>query len=373
MTVSAPYGEAGRLLVAALAGGEQDLRELTRRGDLRALIETSRIAPALALRAAVIGLAAKETDLWHRWLMEATSHGLLLRHSLAGIVAALGRAGIAWAPLKGLGLSPHVYAAWEERPTGDIDVLVGAADFERARAALREVGWGEAGTGAAEEDEAFLRDEGYNWKAVDTHGVALELHFRLWGCAPEGLGAAVLARAAPDPAGGPTARRLRLADAYTVAAVHWWTTPAVRPFVFLWDLHRIAAAGDARFAADVLMQVRRWGLDLFVAPLAAAVAALWDDAPNRAIAAGASEELRRPERVAARRIARAGVEGAGLEIVSLARLLAGRSSRMGWKAPWRRVWPHPAVLRQKTPAEWGWAHRRAWFAARRLGLVRRPD
>jgi hypothetical protein len=370
MTPPTPYGEAGRLLVAALEGGEGELRELMRRSDLRGLVELSRVGPALALRAAVIGLAGHEAAIWHRWLMEATSHGLLLRHSLAGIAGALGREGIAWAPMKGLGLSPHVYAGWEERPTGDIDVLVAAPAFERARAVLRGVGWTEAEPGTADEDEAFLQDEGYNWKASDPTGALLELHFRLWGCAPEGLGAAVLTRAGADPAAGSTARRLRLADAYALAAVHWWTTPAVRPFGFLWDLRRIAAAGDARFAADVLAQVQRWGLQLFVAPLAAAVAALWDDAPNRAIAAGASPGLRRPERIALRRIGREGVERAGLETVSLARLLAGRSSRMGWKAAWRRVWPHPAVLRMKTPEEWGWARRRVWFAARRLRLIR---
>ncbi len=50
--------------------------------------------------------------------------------------------------------------------------------------------------------------------------------------------------------------------------------------------HAIAAAADERLAADVLSQVRRWGLQLFVAPVAAAVAGLWGDAGNRAIAAG---------------------------------------------------------------------------------------
>jgi hypothetical protein len=370
MTPPTPYGEAGRLLAAAVEGGEEELRELARRGDLRALIELSRVGPALALRAAVIGLAGREVDGWHRRLMEATSHGLLLRRSLAGIAAALGREGIAWAPMKGLGLSPHVFPEWEERPTGDIDVLVAAPEFERARAVLRAAGWGEAEPGAGGDDEAFLLDEGYNWKAVDAAGAMLELHFRLWGCAPEGLAEAVLTRAAPDPGAGPTARRLRLADAWVLAAVHWWTTPAVRPFGFLWDLRRIAAAGDARLAAEVLTQVRRWGLHLFAAPLAATVAALWDAAPGRAIAEGARQGLRRPERIALRRIERAGVERAGLEVVSLARLLAGRSSRMGWRAVWRQVWPHPAVLRMKTPGEWGWGRRRAWFAARRLRLIK---
>ena len=368
-----PYGDAGPLIAAALGGGEAELQVLARRPDLRALVITSRVAPALALRAALIGLSGREIEAWHVELVTATTRGLMLRHALAGIAAAFAREQVPWAPLKGLGLSPHVYAAWEERPAGDIDVLIGAQDFERARAALRAIGWTESAGAADPSDEAFLRDEGYNWKAVEPGGAQLELHFRLWGCAPDGLAASVLTRAAPDPAAGATARRLRLADAWVVAAIHWWTTVPVRPLVYLWDLHRVAGAGDDRLASDVLGQVRRWGLELFAAPVAAAVAELWDDQAHRTIAAGARAAMRRPEQMALERIERASVERAGLELVSLARLLAGRRSRMGWKAAWRRVWPHPAVLRLKTPAEWGWARRRAWFAASRLGLVRRAD
>jgi hypothetical protein len=372
MAPALPYGDAGRTLAAAIEGGEAELREVLRRGDLRGMVEASRLAPALALRAAVIGLVGREVEAWHRELMAATSHGLLVRRSFEGVAAALGGQGIPWAPIKGLGLSPHVYRAWEERPTGDIDVLVAADDLDRARAALRAAGWAGQAGGCPEADESFLRSEGYNWKAVDAAGVLLELHFRLWGCAPERLGGFVLTRAAADPEAGAPARRLRLADAWALAAVHWWTIPPPRPLLFLWDLRRIAAAaagGESRFVADVLLLVERWGLHLFAAPVAASAAALWDDAANRAIAAGAAAGLRRAERGALRHIERAGVERAGLESISLARLLAGRASRMGWMAVWRRVWPHPAVLRQKTPAEWSWARRRAWFAARRLRLI----
>ena len=364
----------GRLVVAALGGGDKELRELARRADLRAAVVASRVAPALALRAAVVGLAGREVEAWHAELVDATTRGLMLRHALAGIAAALGRERIAWAPIKGLGLSPHVYAGWEERPTGDVDVLIAPADLDRARAALRAIGWADLGDIAGSDeatDEAFLRTEGYNWKAAEPGGLPLELHFRLWGCAPEGLGASVLTRAVADPEAGETARRLRLEDAWVLHAVHWWTTLPVRPLLYLWDLRRITEAAGDRFAADVTTQVRRWGLQLFVAPVAAAVGALWDDAANRAIATAARAGLRRAELAALARIERAGVEAAGLETVSLARLLAWRDSRMGWKAAWRRVWPHPAVLRQKTPAEWTWLHRRAWFAARRLRLIGR--
>lgn len=357
-----------KLLAAALAGDRRALGELAFRDDLRGAVGGARIAPALALHAAALGVGGPEVPLWHSELMAGTSHGLLLRHSLTGIGRLLGREGITWAPFKGLGLTPHVYPEWGERPTGDIDILVGSGDYERARRALGGDGWRDLVevTGADE----FVGDEGYNWQATNDDGVALELHFRLWGCAPEGLAAAVMSRWQPDAENGPTARRLQLADAYLLAAVHWWTVPPPRLLIHLWDLHRIATAGGAEVVDGVLAETRRWGLELFVAPVAAAVAGLWGDEANGAIAAGARAGLRAPERLAARRIERAGIDAAGLEVVSLARLLARRDSRMGWKAVWRRVWPHPAVLRMKTPETWGWARRRAWFAAKRLGLHR---
>jgi hypothetical protein len=357
-----------KLLAAALAGDRRALGELAFREDLRGAVAGGRIAPALALRAAEVGVGGPEVAVWHGELMAATSHGLLLRHSLIGIARVLGREGIAWAPFKGLGLSPHVYPQWDERPTGDIDVLVAGGDYERARLALAEAGWRDATD--VDGADAFVEDEGYNWQATNDNGVPLELHFRLWGCAPEGLAAAVLERSQADGEAEPTGRRLQLADAYVLAAVHWWTVPPPRLLIHLWDLHRIAAAAGAGMVESVLAETRRWGLQLFVAPVAAAVADLWDDDANRAIAAGAGAGVRLAERLALRLIGRAGVDGAGLEIVSLARLFARRESRMGWKAAWRRVWPHPAVLRMKTPATWGWARRRAWFAAKRLGLVK---
>jgi hypothetical protein len=360
--------DVARTLAAALAGDRRALAEVAGSEELRPAVARARIASALALRAAELGVGGPEVEGWRRELMRATSLGLLLRHSLAGIAATLGRAGIAWAPLKGLGLAPHVYPRWEERPTLDVDVLVGYEEFAPARAALAAAGWRDAA--AVEGGDEFLADEGYNWKAADAADVPLELHFRLWGCAPEGLAAAIASRWEADPGAGTTARRLRLADAYLIGAVHWWTAARPRPLLYLWDLRRIAVAAPDGFTDEVLGEVRRWGLELLVVPVAAAAAALWDDGRNRAIAAGARAGLRSAERLMLRRIVSAGAENAGLEAVALARLLARRESRMGWRAAWRRVWPHPAVLREKTPEAWSWARRRAWFAAHRLGLIK---
>jgi hypothetical protein len=245
-----PYGEAGRLVAAAIEGGEAELREVLRRGDLRGMVEASRVAPALALRAAEAGVGGPEVDAWRCALVEANARGQVLRHSLAEIAAVLGRGRIVWAPIKGLGLPPSVYPLWDERPTGDIDVLIAAPDLAAAQAGLRGMGWTDAQLGADEGD--FLADEGYNWKALSQNGSLLELHYSLWGLAPDGLAGAMLARSTPEPAAGETARALALSDVYVMAAVHLWTHPLPRPLLYLWDLHRIAGAGGPGLSETVV-------------------------------------------------------------------------------------------------------------------------
>jgi len=371
MGVTTPYGDAGRVIVAALGGGDAELRELARRSDLREIVRAGRVGAALALRAAVVGLAGREVEDWHAQLVEATARGPALRRALAVTATGLAAERITWAPIGVLGLSPHAYSGWEERPTHTIEVLIAEVDLARARAALQALGWIDAEPGAPEPDPSFLRTEGYRWRAVDASAVPLDLYFRLWSCAPSGLAGALLTRAEADPKVGPTARRLRLADSWVLRAIEWWTMPAVRPLQHLWDLHRIAAAAGDRLANDVTTLVRRWGLHLFAAPLAEACGALWGLDAYRTVGEVAAAGMRRPERWALGVIERLGVEHAGLEMVSLARLLSERRSRLGPRALWRRVWPHPAVLRRQSPPEWRWLRRRAWFVARQLGLIGR--
>ena len=356
-------------MAAAVWGDRKALGELASRPDRRAAVAIARVAPALALRANELGVAGFEVEGWRAELRNAATAGLVLRHELAGIAAALAGVGVAWAPLKGLGLPASVYPRWEERPTSDIDVLIAEQDVAATQTALRDAGWRDAQVGDDADD--FLAGEGYNWKALSPGGVLLELHYRLWGLAQDGLAEAVLARSTPDHAAGATARALTLPDVYVVAAVHLWTHPVPRPLLYWWDLHRIAEAGGPQLAEVVIDEARRWGLQLLVGAAAEAAAGFWDEAANARIAAELIGELRLAERRALARIRSVGVGVARLEPIQLARLLARRPSRMGWLAAWRRVWPHPAVLQAKTPPEWSWLRRRAWFAAWRLGLVRR--
>ncbi len=63
------------------------------------------------------------------------------------------------------------------------------------------------------------------------------------------------------------------------------------------------------------------------------------------------------------------MESLTLNRMYLARLLSGRPSRMGWRAPWRQVWPHPGTVERATPASWpGWG-RRCYLMLQNLGLA----
>ena len=50
----------------------------------------------------------------------------------------------------------------------------------------------------------------------------------------------------------------------------------------------------------------------------------------------------------------------------LARLLSGRASRAGWRSLPRRIWAHPGIVEQTTPAHWIWPARRIAHLMRTL-------
>jgi len=373
-SVSAPLvralGSRSASLASALAGDREALLDLLRCERAADLLVADRLAPALAVRCAELGLEGPNLQSWKRQLYASAGIETVFEGIVHRLGETLGQAGIAWAPVKGMGLIGTVYRSPGERPTGDVDILVSASNLEAAVAALARDGWQSVAEG--ELAWRYLHAEGYAWQATRSEGVLLELHFRLWGSVPEALGEAVLARAFPDPALGPTARRLRLADAYVLAAVHTWLTPAPRPLVCWWDLQRIVEAGNADLADTVIEQARTWGLELFVGPCAAIAAGLWGHETNHRVA-GLLEELRAPEAVALRLVRHLGPDRVPLGALILARLLAGRPSRAGWRSVYRQVWAHPGVVAMSTPGSWGWPARRLTHVLRcvKLGLLAR--
>lgn len=273
--------------------------------------------------------------------------------------AALGDAGVPWVLIKGCDLAFRVYERPEERPFGDIDLLVAEDDYPRAKAALAAAGWGAFFAG--ERSESYFLEEGYAWALVDSAGLLVEVHLRLWGLVPAGLAPALLAVAAPDPSLGITGRRLPLAHAWLLAAVHGWLNPPPRPLISWWDLERIGAADPGiAIAAAALAEV--WDLQLPAGLAAAQAAELWGSEPNRAIAERLLGGLRLPERLIARHTP-------SLRAIVLARLLSGRASRAGWRSLPRQVWAHPGVVEQETLPDRPWAARRITHVLRALRVL----
>jgi hypothetical protein len=265
-------------------------------------------------------------------------------------------------PIKGCDVGARVYEHPEERPVGDVDLLVAEADFPRARDALTASGWRPFFAG--ERAERYLREEGYAWAATDAAGLLLEVHVRLWGLVPAGLASALLAAALPDPALGSTGRRLPLAGAWLLAAVHAWLNPPPRPLLSWWDLERLAAA-DPGIVDEAVRLAEAWDLQLPAGLAAAQAAELWGSEPNREIADRLLARLYLPERLAGRR-----GEAASLKAIVLARLLSGRASRAGWRSLPRQVWAHPGVVEQETPPDRSWPARRLSHVLRALRLAR---
>jgi hypothetical protein len=330
-----------------------------------ALAKLHRVGPALALRARRLGIEGPAVDSWRRSLLGVTAHRLRIEDRLAVLGTTLGVAGISWLPIKGCDLGPRVYEQPEERPVGDVDVLIAEEDYLRARRALEEAGWRSLIPGARV--DAYLLEEGYAWQAVDPTGLLLEVHHRLWGMVPPGLAPALLSAAVPDGALGPTARRLPLAHAWLVAAVHVWLNPPPRPLLAVWDLERIAAAAGPDLADEAVRLAMEWDLELPVALSAAYASGLWASDPNRRIADRLMDTLRPVERLAARRALEGGVESASLESIVLARLLSFRPSRAGWRSLVRRIWAHPGIVEMETPSGRSWPARRLSHVLKAFG------
>lgn len=342
-----------RALALALSGDPDALRSLAADPAGADLAKLHRVGPALALRARRLGVEGPAVDSWRRSLMGVAAHRLRIDEGLSSLGAVLGAAGVPWLPIKGCDLGSRVYDRPEERPAGDVDVLVAQADYLRARRALETAGWRSLASGAR--IDAYLLEEGYAWQATDPTGLLLEVHHRLWGVAPPGFGRALMEAAAPDPALGPTARRLPLTHAWLVAAVHVWLNPPPRPLLAVWDLERIAAPA---LVDDIVRLALDWDLQLPAALAAAYADGLWPSEPHRHIADRLMDSLRPAERLAARRALEAGVESTPLGSIVLARLLSFRESRAGWRSLVRRVWAHPGIVEMETPPGRSWPVRR---------------
>jgi hypothetical protein len=316
-----------RTLTDALAGEREALEALASDPAGAELAKLHRVGPALALRARRLGIEGPSAESWHRSLLGVTAHRLRIEDRLAVLGTTLGMAGVRWLPIKGCDLASRVYERPEERPVGDVDVLIAEVDYPRARAVLEEAGWRSLAHGAR--IDAYLLEEGYAWQAVDPTGLLLE-------------------------------------HAWLVAAVHVWLNPPPRPLLAVWDLERIATAAPNLEDEAVRLAVE-WDLQLPAVLAAAYAAGLWNFDPNRRIADRLMDTLRPAERLTVRRALERGIESTSLESIVLVRLLSFRSSRAGWRSLPRRIWAHPGIVEMETPSGWSWPVRRLAHVLRAFG------
>lgn len=357
-----------RLCAAGLAGDPEALSRLASSPELETLVVANRIAPGLAIRASELGVTGAQVAVWNQHLRAAAALRLQLQATMNSLSEALAEGEIAWAPLKGMGLDPRYYKHPEERISTDLDVLISPRDLQSAVKILENHGF--CSLAATDRQRRFVEDEGYNWKFSFGNSLLVELHFRLWGGVPEELAAGMLNRSQLEPRLGPTARAVGHPDAFIVAAVHVWQTPPPRYLTLWWDLLRIADALDDKSTRAVINRAIEYGLQAYVADSSEAAADLWSHPRLHLISDELKRRLRSPERWMSK-IARQSIPTqAGLEIITLGRLLANRPSRSGWRAVPRRIWAHPGIVDADTPDTWSWPRRRLTHVARALRLVK---
>jgi hypothetical protein len=228
---------------------------------------------------------------------------------LAGALGALAAAGVSCALLKGPLLGERLYGEAALRPSVDLDLLVAAADLDRAAAALGAAGWRVPGGPTARWQRRH-----HHHLVLDRPGAPdLELHFR----ALTGFGGVLpaedlLARAAPGEFRGWPVRLLAPEDEVLHLAVHA-AGHGLGRLLWLMDLKALL--------------VSRPGLD-------------WDAVAERARACGVS-------RAAAWAFAAAADLGA--PVPPAARALSARRRRAAERAAraalrWRRPWSTAAGL-----------------------------
>ncbi len=365
MTDSRPFhlADAVRLIARGLAG---DLDSLVTTVSMPlTLLDRHRAVPGLTRALRTRALPIPEP--WQQRQTSAAVHWMRLEAARAEVSAALDEAGVRWLPFKGCDVADRYYAAPEERPTSDLDVLVLTDQFTAARAALEASGW----LSLSEDPlvERYRADEGYAWPANRPGRPLLEVHFRLWGMTPATLSDSIVEDARPVP--GLFELRPTPADAYLLAAIHHLLIPPPRPMIGLLDLARIAAADDSFEVSQLAQRADHFGLALPVVMATLAAHTLWPRDRLHSLAVTLGGQLRGPERFVAARAARGGLDTISTAAVVLARLLSGRPSRAGWRTIPRRVWAHPGVVASETPASWPWHRRRKHHVLQQLGL-RKP-
>lgn len=167
---------------------------------------------------------------------------LFLAREFIRIVECLSQAGIELIPYKGLALAETIYGDVALRQSGDIDLLIHAADLKRMREALAELGYTPHVRLSDDEEDAYLKS-GYECAFDGAAGKnllevqwAIQPHFYAVDLDMEGL----FRRAATVSVAGSAVKSLSAEDLFIVlglhAAKHVWGK-----LIWLCDLARISS------------------------------------------------------------------------------------------------------------------------------------
>jgi hypothetical protein len=360
-----PPSSFHRMVAAAVEGDRDALTLLLGDERLDDLAGRHRMGAALFVGAKKLGLEGPAVDRCHAICLATAAQWMRLQAVLARAGSALDAADVPWMPLKGLDTAERFFPRPELRLSSDIDVLVPAGRLDEAMGALERAGWAFDSTPLL---AAYQRDEGYNWRARGPHGESLELHYRLWGMVPDSVVEGCWQSAVASPDLGTRGFRLAPPMAFLISSVHSWIHAGEPQFIYWWEIKLIAdrlGSGD-----EVAAAARQHGLQFPVGLAAEWVGRLWDHELCLGLARRLLDDIRLPERVALGRVRRRGIESMTLELLYIARLLAGRPSRMGWRSVLRRVWPHAGTVESTTPPGLPWWRRRIVATSRNLGLFR---
>ena len=172
------------VLTAVLGDGVADerLRAALANADGEALVaeaETESLTPLLRRGLQRAGLLERVPGPARQRLERDTvahaARALLLSRTLVTILAALGRAGVRAAPLRGPTLGERLYDDAALRPCGDVDILVDRAALPHVAHALGALGFDEV-----DRRPGFAREFSYALEMIEPrHGVVVEPHFAL--------------------------------------------------------------------------------------------------------------------------------------------------------------------------------------------------
>ena len=239
------------LLRAACAPGNEVGQEESVRSWLRSgirwnilfdLAERHAVQPALAQTLLNVGDVIPEQQQGRlKSIFQTNLHkSLLISRELIRIVDRLAEMGLDVIPYKGVALAETVYGDIALRQPGDIDLLVQAADLQKVREAVRQLGYTPHVAFSAAEEQAYLKS-GYEY-TFDGVGAPNLLELQ-WAIQPSFYSVdfdmdAAFRRAVTVPIAGHSMKTLCAEDSFIVLAVHA-AKHAWERLIWLCDLARI--------------------------------------------------------------------------------------------------------------------------------------